>query len=85
MKLWLKVLIILVVIVLGLSVYWVLYLSKAHSTFDNYYAFRGCKTLITKTNDYGTCQLKSGDTIKIVKSNGKWYLDSDLSSGFLSF
>ena len=85
MKLWLKIVIILAVILIGLGVYWVLYLQKDHSTFDNYYAFRGCKELISKTDEYGTCKLSSGETIKIVKFNGKWYLDGDLPGGFLEF
>ena len=85
MKLWLKIVIILAVILIGLGVYWVLYLQKAHSTFDNYYVFRGCKELISKTDEYGTCKLSSGETIKIVQFNGKWYLDGDLPGGFLDF
>ncbi len=52
-------------------------LQKAHSTFDNYYAFRGCTQLIEKTDTYGTCKLSDGTTIKIVLINGKWYLDGD--------
>jgi len=56
----------------------VLVLRQAHSTFDNYYAFRGCVQLLEKTEDYGTCQTATGETIKIVKFNNKWYLDGDL-------
>lgn len=55
-----------------------LYLKKAHSTFENYYAFRGCTQLLEKTDSYGTCKIASGQTIKIVKFDGKWYLDGDL-------
>jgi len=53
-------------------------LQKAHSTFENYYAFRGCEHLIQRTNDYGICKIANGQTIKIVKYQGKWYLDGDL-------
>ncbi len=60
-----------------------LYLRKAHSTFENYYAFRGCAQLLEKTSDYGTCKLPSGETIKIVKFQNKWYLDGDLPWGCL--
>ena len=61
------------------------YLNKAHSTFDNYYSFRGCVELINKTNDYGFCKIDSGQIIKIVKYKEKWYLDGDLpiSCGFI--
>lgn len=55
-----------------------LYLKNAHSTFENYYAFRGCVKLLEKTDNYGVCQTSSGDTIKIVKYQEKWYLDGDL-------
>ena len=55
------------------------YLRKAHSTFENYYVFRGCVQLLEKTDTYGTCKTNSGQVIKIVKyNNGRWYLDGDL-------
>lgn len=54
------------------------YLEKAHSTFENYYAFRGCVALVERTDSYGICKIKSGGSIKIVKYQGKWYLDGDL-------
>jgi len=56
----------------------VLYLRRAHNTFDNYYAFRGCVKLLKKTDTYGICKISSGQTIKIVKYQGKWFLDGDL-------
>ena len=52
-------------------------LQKAHSTFDNYYAFRGCTQLISTTTTSGVCKTASGDTITIVVINGKWYLQGD--------
>ena len=52
-------------------------LKKAHSTFENYYTFRGCEQLIEKTDDYGICKIASGQNIKIVKINNRWYLDGD--------
>jgi len=84
-KTWLKIFVALAVIFVGFCVYWVLYLRKAHSTFENYYTFRGCAKLVSKTDDHGFCKLKSGETIKIVKFKGKWYLDGDLPCGFLCF
>jgi hypothetical protein len=71
------------VIIFGINQ--VLFLRKAHSTFENYYAFRGCIQLVKKTQDYGLCKLNSGRTIKIVKYQGAWYLDGDLPCGFLCF
>jgi hypothetical protein len=53
-------------------------LNIAHSTFENYYAFRGCTELIDRTDTYGACKLADSSTIKIVKFNNKWYLDGDL-------
>ena len=55
-----------------------LLLRKAHSTFENYYAFRGCVELLKKTNNYGICKINTNQTIKIVKFHNKWYLDNDL-------
>jgi hypothetical protein len=69
-------LVLLVLIVIG--VYWIIYLNIAHSTFENYYNFRGCVQLINKTEDYGYCKVQSGETIKIVKYQNKWYLEGDL-------
>lgn len=78
------IILILAIIILAFGIYWVSYLQKAHSTFENYYAFRGCRQLVEKTDDFGTCKLADGKIIKIVKFNGKWYLDGDLPGGFLS-
>jgi uncharacterized protein YxeA len=68
--------ILLIVLVVGIGQ--ILYLRKAHSTFENYYTFRGCQELIQKTDTYGTCRLMSGQVIKIILYDGKWYLDGDL-------
>lgn len=61
------------------------YLDKAHSTFENYYAFRGCTNLLERKDNYGICKTSSGETIKIVKYKDKWYLAGDLPCGFLCF
>ena len=71
-------LIIIFLILLAFCIYWIGYLQIAHSTFENYYAFRGCVQLIEKTDTYGICKLSSGQTIKLVKFKNKWYLDGDL-------
>jgi hypothetical protein len=52
-------------------------LQKAHSTFDNYYAFRGCTQLLSRSDTSGVCKTASGDTITIVEIDGKWYLQGD--------
>ena len=77
--------ILLLIIILAFGIYWILYLQKARSTFDNYYAFRGCVQLLDKTDNYGTCKLASGKIIKIVKFQGRWFLDGDLPCGFSCF
>ncbi len=59
-------------------VYWINYLNIAHSSFENYYNFRGCVELLEKTDNYGICRLSSGQTIKLIKVNNKWFLDGDL-------
>ncbi len=53
-------------------------LNLAHSTFENYSAFRGCAQLIDRTDTYGDCKTTDGQTIKMVKFQGAWYLDGDL-------
>jgi len=75
----------LVVIIVVFAIWQVTLLNKAHSTFENYYNFRGCTQLLDKTDVSGTCLTKSGEAIKIVKFNDKWYLDGDLPCGFLCF
>jgi len=80
-----KIIVVAIILVVILGIYQVFYLRKAHSTFENYYAFRGCQQLLEKTDSYGTCKIASGQTIKIVKYKGLWYLDGDLPCGFLCF
>ncbi len=76
-----------ILIILGLVVFFaeVLYLKKAHSSFENYYSFRGCVSLVEKTDSYGICRLASGQEIKLVKFQGAWYLDGDLPGGWFNF
>lgn len=56
---------------------WVYFLTRAHSTFDNYYNFRQCQQLILKEDTFATCKLADETVIKIVLIEGKWYLDGD--------
>lgn len=67
--------IVLVLAALAIGKFFVL--QKAHSTFDDYYAFRGCVQLLSMTDTSGICKTASGDTITIVLINGKWYLQGD--------
>ena len=73
-----KIIVVVCLLILILGISYVIYLNIAHSSFDNYYKFRGCVSLINKTNDYGYCKLSSGEIIKIVKYGNKWYLNGDL-------
>lgn len=52
-------------------------LRKAHGSFDDYAAFRGCETVTGRTATSGTCMLASGRSITIIEVNGRWYLDGD--------
>lgn len=52
--------------------------QAAHSSFENYYVFRGCQQLLTRAETTATCRLSSGQIIKIVEVGNKWYLDGDL-------
>lgn len=80
-RIWLLVVGVLVLFLIIFGIYQVRLLQKAHSTFDNYYNFRGCVQLIKRTSTYGICKTKSGQTIKIVLYHGKWYLNGDLPIG----
>jgi hypothetical protein len=68
---------VVIILVIFFAVNQLFILQKAHSTFENYYAFRGCIQLVEKTDTYGTCKTSSGQTIKIVEIQDKWYLDGD--------
>ena len=77
--------VILIVFIVALGVNQIFVLRKAHSSFENYYAFRGCTELVERGSDYGVCRVSSGKTIKIVQFEGKWYLDGDLPNCGYSF
>lgn len=66
-----------VIIVLAFGIQQIFILQNAHSTFDKYYAFRGCTQLLEKTDVSGICITKSGTTITIVEIDNKWYLQGD--------
>jgi hypothetical protein len=72
------VIVIGIVLLGGLGTWQVLYLQKAHSTFDNYAAFRGCMQITSQTDTQGTCVTNSGESITIVKFDNKWFLQGDL-------
>jgi len=76
--------VIVVILLAVLFIQQVVMLRKAHSTFPNYYAFRGCVELLATTTDSGTCRTGSGQVIKMVLYNGKWYLDGDLPECLIS-
>jgi len=84
-KILIVVILLLLIVLAFLAIYQVNKLQVAHSTFENYYNFRGCNELINKTEAYGFCYTNSGQTIEIVKYNGKWYLNGDLPGGFLDW
>lgn len=75
------ILLLIAIIILAMGIWQYFYLKKAHSTFDNYFAFRGCQELLSKTDTYGICKTKNGKTIKIVLYQGRWFLDGDLPNG----
>lgn len=69
---------IIITIILVIFINQILVLRKAHSSFENYYTFRGCVKLLKKTPDSGLCKIKNNEEIKIIKFNNKWYLNGDL-------
>ena len=70
--------IVVTILLLGFFMYQIMYLKNAHATFANYYSFRGCVQLIKRTNQYGICRTNTGQTIKIVQYDGRWFLNGDL-------
>ena len=77
-KIWIAVVALIVVTTMTFLASQFVMLRKAHSTFDNYYAFRGCVKLIDETPTYGDCQLESGQIIRLINFRNRWYLDGDL-------
>lgn len=69
---------LLVLAVAALCLWQAIVLRKAHSSFENYYAFRDCAQLLDRGPDYGTCRTADGQTIKIVLYQGRWFLAGDL-------
>lgn len=63
---------------IGLTTWQFVRVEHAHSSFANYYAFRGCVRLVSKSDATAVCALPSGKTIKLVKYKNKWYLQGDL-------
>ena len=82
-KILLSIVGLILVVIIAIGVDQIQSLQKAHSTFNNYYAFRGCTQLVAKTPTYGICKTGAGQTIKIVLYKGKWYLNGDLPTSVL--
>ena len=72
------IILIIAILVLAFIFNWFFILRRAHSSFNNYYHFIGCVSLVKRTDTYGICKLSTGEQIKIVKYQNKWYLDGDL-------
>jgi len=74
--------IVVIAVVINVGIAQIFIVQSAHSSFDNYYKFRGCSQLVSKSTDSAICKLPSGATIKLVKFQDKWYLDGDLPNGW---
>lgn len=77
-KLTISIIILIGIIIFAFGINRVLEVKKARATFEDYYAFRGCTELLQKGQDSALCKTSASQTIKIVKFQGKWYLDGDL-------
>lgn len=75
-RLFIITLILMPLLVFG--VWWIDFLRVAHSSFENYYTFRGCVSLIQKTDTEAVCELKNGTKIKMVAYDNRWFLAGDL-------
>jgi hypothetical protein len=74
---WAQVVAVLVVAVVAVGIWQFFVLRKAHSSFANYAAFRGCATITGQSATSGTCTLGNGQSITMVERNGKWFLQGD--------
>ncbi len=68
----------LIIVLAALATWQIVTLQKAHSSFANYAAFRGCAQITGESDSSGTCMLANGQSITIVKFNGRWFLQGDL-------
>jgi hypothetical protein len=84
-KIFVLIILLLLVVFAIFAIYWVNKLQVAHSTFEDYYSFRGCIQLINNTEESGFCKTDSGQVIEIVRYKGKWYLNGDLPGGFFDW
>lgn len=75
---WAQIAVVFVIILAAVAIWQAVTLQKAHSSFANYAAFRGCATITSQSTASGTCTLPNGQTITMVKFNGRWYLNGDL-------
>lgn len=75
---------IVLALIMNVLVWQVFTLHNAHSSLSNYAKFRGCVSMLSQSDSVATCRLQSGNTIKMVKYNNKWYLDGDLPQGIFS-
>jgi hypothetical protein len=73
---------IIIAIVLNIVISQLVITRNAHSSFENYYKYRGCSELISKSASSALCNLPSGETIKLVEVKGKWYTDGDPQSSW---
>lgn len=84
-KIFILIIVLVLILIAIVVIYWFNKLYVAHSTFQDYYNFRGCTELINKTDVSGFCYTDSGQVIEMVKYNNKWYLNGDLPGGFLDW
>jgi hypothetical protein len=68
---------LLAICIIAFGAYQVITLKKAHGTLANYATFRGCSKLNNQTATSADCVLNSGQIIKLVQINNKWYLEGD--------
>ncbi len=75
---WIQIVLAILAVLFIVCVWQFATLRIAHSSFDNYAAFRGCEHVTNQTDTSGTCTLANGQSITMVQYRGKWYLQGDL-------
>lgn len=75
---WAQFAVAIIIVLLAVAIWQFVTLQKAHSSFTNYAAFRGCAQITGQSGATGTCTLANGQSITMVQFHGQWYLDGDL-------
>ncbi len=82
---WIPLVALTALVLAAVFTWQVVTLRHAHSSFENYAAFRGCDAITNRTTTSGTCTLADGTSITLVQFRDRWYLQGDLPTCWSGF